>query len=193
MSEIPVWLLDVDGVINAATKKPDKNVWPLNDWVAGRASNGKREWPILTARPVVDFIREVHKAGRAEIRWHTTWQEWAHSLSKLLDLPKFPVQEAPEWQAFLANDRVKLHDDEWWKIGAALRVVEEEKRPLLWTDDDADSFWNLPADVRRRITSAQPTLIVAPSSYTGLCRRHLRQIDEFLTDNAPEETAIEND
>jgi hypothetical protein len=183
MSEIPVWLLDVDGILNAATKKPDKNVWPLDDWVAGRASDGKREWPILTARPVVDFIREVHRAGRAEIRWHTTWQEWAHSLSASLDLPEFPVQEAPEWAVHLRGET-----ESWWKVGAALRVVEEEKRPLLWTDDDADSFWNLPADVRLRITSAQPTLIVAPSSYTGLCRRHLRQIDAFLTDNAPEET-----
>jgi hypothetical protein len=184
---VPVWLMDVDGVLNAATKKPDKNVWPLDDWISVRASDGKREWPVLAARPVVDFIRSVHKKGRAEIRWHTTWQEWATSLEALFDLPAFPVQAAPEWQAFLASDRVKLHDDEWWKIGAALRVVEEEKRPLLWTDDDADSFWNLPADVRRRITTAQPTLIVAPSPSTGLCRRHLRQIDAFLTDNAPTE------
>jgi hypothetical protein len=79
---------------------------------------------------------------------------------------------------------VKLHEDEWWKIGAALRVVEDEKRPLLWTDDDADSFWNLPKPVRLRITTAQPTLIVAPAPETGLCKRHLRQIDAFLTECA---------
>lgn len=190
---VPVWLLDVDGVVNAATKKPDPNVWPADDWVQGRASDDKRSWPITYARPVAAFIREVHEQGRAEIRWHTTWQEWAHAVSRLLGLPEFPIQEAPEWAEFLVGDRVKLHDDEWWKIGAALRVVEEEKRPLLWTDDDADSVWNLPYDVRTRIVTAQPTLIVAPAPETGLCRRHLRQIDEFLTEHAPAKTTVEND
>lgn len=180
----PVWLLDVDGVLNAATKKPDRNVWPAEDWVQGRARDDTRSWPILYARPVAAFIREVHESGRAEIRWHTTWQEWARAIEELLDLPSFPVQEAPEWEVFLDGGRTKPHNDEWWKIGAALRVVEEEKRPLLWTDDDADSFWNLPAAVRTRITSAQPTLIVAPAPETGLCKRHLRQIDAFLTDRA---------
>lgn len=47
-----------------------------------------------------------------------------------------------------------------------------------------EPFWNLPAAVRTRITSAQPTLIVAPAPETGLCKRHLRQIDAFLTDRA---------
>jgi hypothetical protein len=139
VTDLPVWLLDVDGVLNAATKKPDRNVWPLDDWAEGCAHDGRRQWPILFARPVAAFIREVHEQGRAEIRWHTTWQQDAAVVGKLMHLPDFPVAEAPEWHAFLAADRVKLHDDEWWKIGAAVRVVEEEKRPLLWTDDDADS------------------------------------------------------
>lgn len=186
MSDKPVWLLDVDGVLNAATKKPDRNVWPLADWCEGRANDGPRQWPILFARPVADFIRSVHEQDRAEIRWHTTWQGDAVNVAKLMDLPDFPVQESPEWRAHLAGGRVKLHDDEWWKIRAALRVVEEEKRPLLWTDDDADSTWKLPPAVRTRITSTQPTLIVAPASETGLCKRHLRQIDEFLTECANE-------
>lgn len=179
----PVWLMDVDGVVNAATKKPDPNVWPARDWVQDRASDGKRSWPITFARPVAAFIRDVHEAGRAEIRWHTTWQEWAHAVSRLLGLPDFPIQEAPEWAVHL-----RAETEEWWKIGAALRVVEEEKRPLLWTDDDASDSWSLPNEVRTRIVTAQPTLIVAPAPETGLCRRHLRQIDEFLTEHAPEES-----
>ncbi|GAA4439082.1 hypothetical protein [Phytohabitans houttuyneae] len=186
MRALPVWLLDIDGVINAATKQPDRNVWPLVDWVAGRARDGGRSWPILAAKPVAEFIRQVHARGRAEIRWHTTWQQWARSLEELLDLPSFPVAEAPEWHLFL-----RAETEQWWKIGAALRVVEEERRPLLWTDDDASDVWSLPNAVRTRITSAQPTLIVAPSPQTGLCRRHLRQIDEFLTECALTAPAVE--
>ncbi|MBF9129495.1 hypothetical protein I0C86_11020 [Plantactinospora sp. S1510] len=93
----PVWLLDIDGVLNAVTKTPDPNVWPLDQWSRGEASDGETEWPILFARPVADFIRQVHEEGRAEIRWHTTWQQEAGAVGKLLDLPTFPVQPSPEW------------------------------------------------------------------------------------------------
>lgn len=174
----PVWLLDVDGVVNAASKKPDRNVWPADQWVHGRADDGRREWPILFARPVADFIRRVHEEGRAEIRWHTTWQEMAVGIEKLLDLPSLPLQESPEWQVHLRGDT-----EEWWKIGAALRVVEDEKRPLVWTDDDADN-WHLERPVRDRLTSAGPCLIVAPSVTTGLTPKHLRKIDAFLSEVA---------
>jgi hypothetical protein len=177
----PVWLLDVDGVLNAATKKPDRNVWPTDQWVHGRASDGRREFSILFARPVADFVRRVHDEGRAEIRWHTTWQHEAAAVGKLLGLPDFPVQKAPEF----AEPDVGLVDGElvrrpWWKIGAALRVVEDEGRALVWTDDDAVAF-SLDRATRYRLTSAKPCLIVAPSSTTGLTPKHLRQIDEFLS------------
>ena len=81
---VPVWLLDIDGVLNAAAKKPDRNVWPAADWIEGRAHEaGGAAWRILAARPVVDFIRGVHEEGRAEIRWHTTWQHDAAAVAKL--------------------------------------------------------------------------------------------------------------
>ena len=175
---IPVFLLDIDGVLNAATKKPDRNVWPADAWIRGRAHDGRHEWPILFARPVADFIRQAHEQGRAEIRWHTTWQEEAAAIGKLLDLPDFPVQESPEWTVHLRGET-----EEWWKIGAALRVVEDEHRALVWTDDDAYDY-NLDRGVRTRITSAGPCLIVAPSPTTGLTPKHLRRIDAFLTDQA---------
>lgn len=174
----PVWLLDIDGILNAASKKPPRNVWPADQWVHGRASDGRHTWPILFARPVANFIRRVHKEGRAEIRWHTTWQHDAAAVGKLLDLPDFPVQEAPEWATYLA-----CNTDDWWKTAAALRVAEVERRALVWTDDDADR-WSLPQADRDRLTSAVPCLIVAPSSTTGLTPKHLRQIDAFLTEVA---------
>jgi hypothetical protein len=180
---IPVWLLDVDGVLNACSKKPDRNVWPKDQWVAGRASDGRREWPILFSRPVADFIRQVHEQGRAEIRWHTTWQQDASAVGKLLDLPDFPVQDSPEWGEHISGGHIKRHDDTWWKIGAALRVVEEEKRPLVWTDDDCNAF-SLPRATRERICAAMPTLIVCPSDTAGLSPKNLRVIDEFLKEHA---------
>lgn len=173
----PVFLLDIDGVLNAATKKPDRSVWPVDAWIRGHAHDGRHRWPILGARPVADFIREVHEQGRAEIRWHTTWQDMAKYVGDLLKLPDFPVAEAPEWAVHL-----RAETEEWWKIGAALRVVEDERRPLVWTDDDLRGTFNLDQPTRDRIASAGPALLLGPNDTTGLTPKHLRMIDEFLTD-----------
>jgi hypothetical protein len=44
----------------------------------------------------------------------------------------------------------------------------------VWTDDDA---WKL----RRIGRMAVPFLVVAPPPHVGLCPKHLRAIDDFLT------------
>ncbi len=174
MSDLPVWLLDIDGVVNAATKNPPTHAWPAEDWINGVATNAGKTWRILSARPVADFIRTVHEQGRAEIRWHTTWQDDAHQVSAMLDLPTFAVQAAPEFH------RVEEHlrRDEWWKLPAVMRVLAEEKRRVVWSDDD--TAWDLSVSQRTALGQAGPLLLIAPDPYTGLCRKHLRQIDAFL-------------
>lgn len=175
---IPVWLLDIDGVLNAATRgKPPTHAWPADDWIDTKAMGEARTWRMLAARPVLDFIRDVHTAGRAEIRWHTTWQERAANVAEALDLPTFPVQYAPE---FLDVEDCLLRD-QWWKLPAAQRVLTDEGRDLVWTDDDAD--WDLTADQRTSLGAAGRVLIVSPDVLTGLCRQHLRKIDAFLPES----------
>jgi hypothetical protein len=169
----PVWLLDIDGVINACTKNPDRSVWPADAWVRPEAKGHRRVWPILAATPVVEFIRQVHEAGRAEIRWHTTWQEMAVNLGAALDLPRFPVQDAPE---FLSWDLGRAAG--WWKLPAAERVLRDEGRTLVWTDDDIT--WSLGRRGSDDLRELGPVLLVSPSELTGLTPKHLRHIDDFL-------------
>lgn len=64
----PVWLLDIDGVLNVASRRPPRFVWPGDQWIQGRASDGRHEFPMLVARPVVEFVRAVHEQDRAEVR-----------------------------------------------------------------------------------------------------------------------------
>lgn len=169
-----VWLLDIDGVINAPAKpgaRPPTHAWPVDAWIDTKADNGTT-WRILAARPVLDFIRSVHEQGRAEIRWHTTWQERSAEVAKALDLPDFPVQEAPEFD----QTEEHLRRDQWWKLPAVWRVLSEGHR-VLWTDDDAS--WDLTADQKTRLAAAG-CHIVSPDPMTGLYKKHLQQIDEFL-------------
>jgi hypothetical protein len=173
--QVPVWLLDLDGVINAACKSLPTHAWPKHAWREVTVGDSKgQSVPIKTAQPVVDFIREIHESGRAEIRWHTTWQQDALGVGRELGLPEFAVAEAPEYQQlheFLDRDR-------WWKLPAARRVLADEGRILLWTDDDAHT--DLRRDERTELSGLGRLLIVCPDAMTGLCRRHLRRIDAFL-------------
>jgi hypothetical protein len=171
VSRVPVWLLDLDGVINAASRTFPTDAWPEETWqeVEGEDEVGLI-WPIKAARPVIDFIKGVHESERAEIRWHTTWQEYALNVGRQLGLPDFGVQEAPEYQ--------DPGEEPWWKAPAARRILAEEGRDLLWTDDDADS--ELGRDERTKLASLGRLLIVCPNSRTGLCKKHLRRIDGFL-------------
>lgn len=184
---IPVWLLDIDGVVNAISKKPNRTVWPTDDWSTGKASCDGFDWPIMWSRPVVDFIREVHESGRAEVRWHTTWQHEAQALADLVGLPKFAVAYSPEylehWLRTSASEAERLREGRprpvWWKLPAAERVVQDEGRPLVWTDDDMT--WDLARyDKDRGLRAYAPTLLVSPDKSTGLTPKHLRQIADFL-------------
>jgi hypothetical protein len=73
----PVWLLDVDGVINAS--KPGWGGPPVSRriWANGKHLVVRRE-PALIAR-----IRELINARAVEVRWCSTWCPWADQLERL--------------------------------------------------------------------------------------------------------------
>jgi hypothetical protein len=157
----PIWLLDIDGVINAAAETAPLKVWPADAWVWAEAEERGRMFPLLAARPVLEFIRSVHESGRAEIRWH--------NVADAFDLPHFPVQPAPEWPP--APDL-----QVWWKLPTTERVVAEG-RPVIWTDDDAS--FHVPRPARAKLAGRTPLLVIAPDVRSGLSRRHLRRIESF--------------
>ena len=190
----PVWLLDVDGVINAVARRPDTDVWPPQAWSARRvtALDG-RTWPILTAQPVLDFLCAVHGAGRAEIRWHTTWQRSAVArLGPALDLPEWPVAEAPEFTRFEDSGYdAGTSLDQWWKSGAAERVLGQEGRRLVWTDDDLAAGRSLPAV--QRVLAHDSVCLLSPRPDAGLSPADLAVIEQFLdhpTGRQPAVTAL---
>ena len=61
---VPVWLLDIDGVVNALARGRVRDAWPLDAWVqrvvrADIPGQGAMVLPILAARPVLDFVTDV--------------------------------------------------------------------------------------------------------------------------------------
>jgi hypothetical protein len=186
-SEPPIWLLDVDGVLNAVTNQPDPAVWP--DWRQGTATADGVRWPICFSPTVARSIRRIHESGLAEVRWLTTWGGHANGeLRELLGLPELPVvAERPSLAAALPDDAVvsgaASHGDAvgdhgpWWKLAAVQAVVEAEPdRVLVWTDDELryqiEATWWVADHVRR-------SLLLSPPPRVGLPPRLLRQIEDF--------------
>ncbi len=177
----PIWLLDIDGVINAVTRtKFPTHAWPLGSWAGGEAMGNSRMWPIKWASPVIDFINEVHESGLAEIRWHTTWQHQAKNVAELVGLPEFPVHDASsEYTPDAWKGGGQVHVDGWWKLPGVWRALREnDSQPVVWTDDDIT--YELTDTQLQSLRAAGPIKLMSPDSATGLCQRHLREIREFL-------------
>jgi hypothetical protein len=162
---IPVWLLDVDGVINAFragwrhTRPCLVQVWSTAD---------AYDYRIRYEPRLVDAIRAVHEAGLAEVTWCTTWCVDADALEDALGLPALP-------RAFTAP--VKGAAACAAKIAAARRVVAAG-RPLVWTDDVevGHHAGECAAWVR-----AGKALTIAPDESRGLRPGQVRRIRDFLT------------
>lgn len=163
----PVWLLDVDGVLNAAMpgwgETPDQ----------GQAFVHGNRYLLRWAPTLARRIAALHHSGGVEVRWATTWVDHIAQVEQLLHLP-------PLTTAFGGVDVVDAEASVARKVAAALHVVEVEQRPLIWTDDDA-----IPDDgpaLARIDAAGLPALLVAPSSRYGLQPEDLDAIDDFLAE-----------
>lgn len=172
----PVWLLDLDGVVNACPRisDPPPSCWPADQWVRTemKSRHSDTPWPILAARPVLHFIATVHALGQAEVRWHTTWQEEANKVGQELGLPEFEVEPAPEYEGWGMGTRG------WWKVPATRRACTRTRGNLIWTDDQA-AFPDLDKKDRLWLRN-EGTLIIAPSASMGLVQANLDKILFYL-------------
>lgn len=181
MTEKPVWLLDVDGVINALVRRGDYPMtWPEESWRLIEIQHGFKIYPIQYSTEVIDFINKM--SGRVEIRWHTTWQRHAIHLGTEVGLELFSVQPSPEFDGFPGLG--------WWKLQAAVRVARDEGRVLIWTDDDLNShhahqFWSELDDEDdfsppERYIDDPRALLIRPMGETGLRKENFDAIEAFV-------------
>lgn len=154
----PIWLLDVDGVINCTS-----GGWHGSPWQAWISDSRGRDWKIRWAPSLVREIREIHESGLAEVRWCTTWCEGdsVRKLERLWNLPRLR-------SAFRA-DPADLQVYDGLKQAVAMRTLAEENRPVIWTDDLAPP----------RTSRGARWLTIKPKSATGLRPHHIVAIRMF--------------
>jgi hypothetical protein len=169
----PVWLLDVDGVLNAT--RPGWGGPPRQ----GSARHGHDVFRMRWAPKLMVELARLHHARAVEVRWATTWVDHIDNVEALFNLPAFPV-------AFSGLPGAPQITTPGLKIQAALHVVETERRPLIWTDDDAIEANS--AHLPRLRAGGQPVLLISPDPRRGLQPDHLQAIADFIGEQAPSPT-----
>lgn len=159
-----VWLLDVDGVINA--NNPGWGAAPHKAYVEAHGTTWRFRW----APSLVDFIRQVALSDLVEIRWATTWVPWARNVEAAFKLPEL---------ALAFSEQVAFISPHTAKADAALEVIVKEQRPLLWTDDDAVPSEGYVRDALDQVEEGR-LLIVEPHPNKGLQPEDVERIKEFF-------------
>lgn len=159
--DVPVWLLDVDGVLNA----------PRAGWggpgEARRVTVDGMQLRLRWEPKAISCVRTLHMAGVVEVRWCTTWCHVAGILESLWQLPALP--RAWDYPAFGGRAVAAKR--------AAARAVLAGGRRLVWTDDDLD-LDDLPAEVGEA-EQAGRALLIRPRSSRGLRPDDLHAIEQF--------------
>lgn len=161
---LPLWFLDVDGVINCFPAPRFEELMASQEWSDALVDGYKIWW----RRPVVEFINRMARERLAQPVWLTTWTSTAVThLAPALDLDRFPtVVDATggEWP-----------DLEWWKWKRVQELTDSLAVSFVWTDDD------LTPKVREAAqTLPHRKLILAPKSSPALEDNHLAMIEAFL-------------
>ena len=167
--DVPILLLDVDGVLNAASLDLPEG------WQRGMFNGYVLSWnPTITAR-----LRDLHESGRVEIQWLTTWTTDADRLlAEPMGLPRGLRTHARYDSAptgFLGRFRGVAG---WWKLAVAREVAAAEPdRRIVWIDDD---LAEAAADTGDWLAANQHVLVIAPDLFAGLTHEQLDEVEAWL-------------
>lgn len=165
----PIWLLDVDGVINA--NRPGWGAAPRR----AQAYADGTGWTMRWAPALIDRIRALHTATVVEVRWATTWCEHTDQLHRVFRVGPFPA-------AFGARPPHKTYGE--LKAEAVLAALATG-RPVVWTDDAEVAAGRA---LYLRIAQAErdgQALLIAPRPNRGLQPGDVDAIEAFAARYAP--------
>src|SRR4051794_22919654 len=168
-TDVPILLLDVDGVLNAARLDlPD-------GWKRGMFNGYVLSWdPTVTAR-----LRRLHDSGRVEIQWLTTWTTDADRLlAEPMGLPRGLTTHARDDAAPIGFLGRSGGVSDWWKLAVARDVAAAEPdRRIVWIDDD---LAEQAEDTGEWLAAHPHVLVVAPDLFTGLTHEQLDEVERWL-------------
>jgi hypothetical protein len=158
--ELPLLLLDVDGVINHWSYAPYRKLLKATEWSDSRSMN-VAGYTINYSPTVVNTINRFHREALAEVRWLTAWDDRAQtSLAPSLGFEHFELARGPRVSK---GDAAKA----WHDL--------HPTRSIVWIDDELEDYSREHADLWRNRPS---TLFISPPC--ELIPKQLETVEEFL-------------
>lgn len=160
----PIWLLDVDGVLNAVIKNNPTGPGMWTEWEKFKASNG---FTLTYSPQLIKRMNDLVVADKVEIVWLTTWFDQIDALP------------FTNWHGFrVGNTKDEYHNRlEWWKLPVAQRLWEPDRK-MVWTDDDI----NFDREARNWAGRQENVLAICPKTIIGITPKQMDMIEEFLDD-----------
>jgi hypothetical protein len=181
MSKLPVWFLDIDGVINVLPsnrnniKQPHHRIWDTWENISIEG------FPIIYSPELIEGINQL--SDIVNIVWLTTWRNKAVSLfAPAVGLKNFPVRDS-FGSHIVRSGFLRTTQERWWKLNAVTEDIDTHARPIVWTDDLITTK-NIGNFVKKyALTKNVPIKTITPFGSLGLEPYHLKNIRSFVTDH----------
>lgn len=170
----PIWLLDVDGVLN-----PFSSYLPSHYTVGSAARYpGERANRVSWDPTIIGRIKQLHEDDAVEIQWLTTWGAGANGeLRELFGFDRFELAADPPswaWRGWSSYSN-KPHP-QWWKLGAVKQLLDKDpSRRVVWTDDEI----GLEPDALDLVKTSN-VFAVSPAPQEGLSLTDMSRIEQFV-------------
>lgn len=160
MSEY-IWLLDIDGVINAM------NLDPNEGYKSVIAKSYLDDFTINYNPVIIDAINNISE--KVSVVWCTTWgQEAVSVITPLLGLKTFEVTSPCSYYEDASIG------DSWWKFNRFKASIELGYK-VLWTDDDVNN------KLLKRHPKRNSQFILRPDYRTGLTMNDIEDIRAWIS------------
>lgn len=180
-NKLPVWFLDIDGVINVLSDNKSELVQPHHriwqDWEEVNIDG----FPIVYSPELIAEINNL--SHMINIVWLTTWREKAVSMfAPIVGLRKFPFRDASG--SPFPYFATRSTQSNWWKMNAVIEDIDTIARPVVWTDDDIRSS-TVGVFIKKYAAAKDvPIKTITPFATLGLEPHHLKNIKSFAITNS---------
>jgi hypothetical protein len=161
--------LDVDGVLNAVSKKhPSISATGWDKWETAPV-NG---WPILWSPELIAELNELAARDDVTFKWLTTWTDDA---AKVLS-PAIGIN-GQEWEVLHGDQHAWGGKRGWWKLEAIQKdILETMPGQFIWIDDDISAE----REAIDWVTGRDNGYAISPFTSWGLTREHLTEIQALI-------------
>lgn len=163
--------LDVDGVINAVSKKPPvQNTGWDGEWRVEKVDG----YNITFSVELVERLNALAARDDVQIHWLTTWCDRAASM-----ISPATGLNGKDWPVIDAKREEMGYYNGWWKLARLrqYRKLHGLYGPSYWLDDDLIFCQPAVEFVREERDTLRS---ISPVMHHGLTRKHIEEIESFF-------------